>query len=176
LDPSWAGSQLIGVFPGVQDGKKQWRPENFIECASLLLRHKPVRFLAFGTSQESGHCRQFCQALPGVSLDLSGKTGLPKLAGMLRRCSVVISCDSGGAHLAGALGVPVVVLFSHLPGADPDCSISPERFRPLGEQVVLLQPPPAKKDFMCQEGESPINLISPGQVAEAALGLISSNK
>jgi len=172
LDPAWAGCQLIGIFPGVQDSAKQWRLDHFVECAKRLLERKPVRFLALGTGREARHCQEFCQALPGVSLNLSGRTELPRLAGILRCCSAVVSCDSGGAHLAGALDVPVVVLFSHRPGADPDSSISPERFQPLGEKVVVLQPPPAPAELTPQTGESPVNLIPPRQVAQAVLSLI----
>lgn len=42
---------------------------------------------------------------------LAGKAGLTELSGLLQSARVLLSTDSGPAHLANALGTPVVVLF-----------------------------------------------------------------
>jgi ADP-heptose:LPS heptosyltransferase len=55
---------------------------------------------------------------------------LGRLAGVLSRCRAVVSPDSGPAHMAGALGVPVAAVFG---------PTSPERWAPMGPRVKVLR-------------------------------------
>src|SRR5207302_1984598 len=47
----------------------------------------------------------------GRVIDLIGRTSLGTLAGVVARCHVLVSNDSGSMHLAAALGRPVVAIF-----------------------------------------------------------------
>ncbi|MBL8060869.1 MAG: hypothetical protein JNK63_09170 [Chthonomonas sp.] len=60
-------------------------------------------------------------------------TGIEQLASVLSRAQLVISPDTGPAHLAAALRVPVI---------DLSCKVflPSERWRPLAERVTLLRP------------------------------------
>ena len=49
-------------------------------------------------------------------VDLVGRTSVPELCDVLRRCRLLVCVDSAPMHLAGALGTPVVALFG---GEDP---------------------------------------------------------
>jgi ADP-heptose:LPS heptosyltransferase len=161
LPPFRKKCPLIGIFPGVQDPARQWPVDNFIETARKITAARTVHFLVFGTEKEAVQCERFARELSGDALNLSGKTELINLAGALRQCSVVISCNSGGAHLAGVLEVPVVAIFSSPSGGDPDGPVSPERFRPMGRLVRVLQP-----------GKDPSSSVTADQVAETALQLM----
>jgi heptosyltransferase-2 len=44
-------------------------------------------------------------------VDLTGKTDLPTLIGVLAGCTAFVSNDSGAMHLAAALDVPVTAVF-----------------------------------------------------------------
>jgi len=48
------------------------------------------------------------EGLPGSVRDLTNKTTLPQLAGLLKHAAFVVSVDSGPMHLAAALGVPLL--------------------------------------------------------------------
>lgn len=48
----------------------------------------------------------------GIAVDLGGRTTLPTLAAVYARAAVVIAPNTGPAHLAAAVGVPVVSLFA----------------------------------------------------------------
>jgi ADP-heptose:LPS heptosyltransferase len=50
-------------------------------------------------------------AVPGA-LDLGGQTDLRSLAGVLAGASAVVTGNTGPAHLAAAVGTPVVSLFA----------------------------------------------------------------
>ncbi|GGG62583.1 glycosyl transferase [Kocuria dechangensis] len=70
-------------------------------------------------------------AVPGGTvLDLAGRTDLPGLAGVLAAARCVVVGNTGPAHLAAAVGTPVVSLFSPV--------VPPERWAPYGVPVVLL--------------------------------------
>jgi heptosyltransferase-2 len=67
--------------------------------------------------------------------NLAGKTTLGQLVSLLKRCSLLVSNDSGPVHVAAALGTPVVSIFTrNQPG------INPERWKPLGEKSAYVAP------------------------------------
>lgn len=66
----------------------------------------------------------------GTVLDLAGRTDLPGLAAVLEAAACVVVGNTGPAHLAAAVGTPVVSLFSPV--------VPPERWAPWGVPVVLL--------------------------------------
>jgi len=66
-------------------------------------------------------------------VNLGGQTDLQGLAAAMKRCSTVVSNDSGPMHLAAALGVPVVAIFG---------STDPSLTHPLGPHKILASKPP----------------------------------
>ena len=62
--------------------------------------------------------------------DLGGKLDLPELAGVLAGAAVVVSGNTGPAHLAAAVGTPVVSLFSPV--------VPAVKWAPFGVPHVLL--------------------------------------
>ncbi len=67
-------------------------------------------------------------------VDLLGRTDLPQLIAVYRRCGLFIGCDTGPMHLASAVGLPVVALFGP---ADP------LRTGPWGDRHRVVRTPPA---------------------------------
>ena len=66
----------------------------------------------------------------GLALDLAGAVDLAGLAAVLAGAEVVVAPNTGPAHLAAAVGTPVVSLFAPV--------VPPERWAPYGVPVVLL--------------------------------------
>ncbi|MEU4341878.1 glycosyltransferase family 9 protein [Nocardia sp. NPDC023852] len=66
----------------------------------------------------------------GHAIDLGGATTLPELAAVLRDASVVVAPNTGPAHLAAAVGTPVVSLFAPV--------VPAERWAPYGVPVAML--------------------------------------
>jgi heptosyltransferase II len=63
----------------------------------------------------------------------AGKTSLVEFAAALTECAVLVTNDTGGMHLANALGVPLVALFG---------PTNPVRTGPVfAAPATLLQPP-----------------------------------
>ncbi|PXY24455.1 glycosyltransferase family 9 protein [Prauserella flavalba] len=65
-----------------------------------------------------------------VALDLGGVTGLPELAAVLAGARVVVAPNTGPAHLAAAVGTPVVSLFAPV--------VPSARWAPYGVPTVVL--------------------------------------
>jgi ADP-heptose:LPS heptosyltransferase len=63
-------------------------------------------------------------------VDLGGRTTLAQLADVLDRATAVVVANTGPAHLAAAVGTPVVSLFAP--------TVPARRWAPYGVPVVLL--------------------------------------
>jgi ADP-heptose:LPS heptosyltransferase len=70
---------------------------------------------------------------PAGVIDWTGILNLSELAAVLSSADLFVGADSGPAHLAAAVGRPVVVLFS---GTN-----NPRQWRPCGEQVAIVRHP-----------------------------------
>jgi heptosyltransferase I len=114
---------LIAVNPSARWRTKLWGDENF---RALLMRLPRERIVLTG----SRHDAVPIAAVAGGCLNLAGKTGLLELVELLRRCSVLVTGDSGPMHLAAAVGTPVVAIFG---------STDPVLTGPYGSGHVVLR-------------------------------------
>ncbi|MES0837764.1 glycosyltransferase family 9 protein [Nocardiopsis tropica] len=88
------------------------------------------RVLVTGGAGEAGRAEEV--AGPG-GLSLAGRTTVAELADVLDRASVLVAGNTGPAHLAAAVGTPVVSLFSPVVPASAWAPHGP-RVRVLGDQ------------------------------------------
>jgi len=121
----------IGFFPGAAYGpSKRWPSDSFIKLGRILKESLQCNILLLGSSKESALCAQVCNGIGKEAVNLAGSTSLPELAATLSLCKLVIANDSGGAHLASAVGTPVLVIFG---------ITDSEKTGPLGKNVTVLQ-------------------------------------
>ena len=74
------------------------------------------------------------QGHEGKLVNLVGKTTLPELAVLLKKCKVLVSGDSGPMHLAACVGIPVVALFRNdIPGKTKN------RWGPWGKGHTVIE-------------------------------------
>ncbi|MFM9080925.1 MAG: glycosyltransferase family 9 protein [Opitutaceae bacterium] len=100
----------IGLITGSENTPgKRWPVARWRE----LIAGSPANsFVLFGTATDAALTREIAAGFPsGKVADLAGKTDLPTFAAKLRACRLLVTNDTGGMHLANALGVPVVALF-----------------------------------------------------------------
>jgi heptosyltransferase-2 len=119
---------FVVFAPGAAYGRaKQWLPERFAELADLIINERGWSVLMVGSDADRSACADVAPRLPATGnrinrlIDLSGKTDLPSLAGVLSLARAVVSNDSGAMHLAGAVGTKVVAIF----GATNETRTSP---------------------------------------------------
>jgi ADP-heptose:LPS heptosyltransferase len=110
------------VHPGAFAPARAWAPER---CAAL------VRVLARNVVVTGGPGeRELTRFVAGDQLDLGGATDLAGLAAVLADADAVVVGNTGPAHLAAAVGTPVVSLFAPV--------VPAERWRPWRVPHVLL--------------------------------------
>jgi heptosyltransferase-2 len=138
LDPD---EPFIVFAPGAAYGQaKQWLPDRFAQLAGLIINERGWSVLMVGSRADRSACADIASRLGSTGsrmnrlVDLSGKTDLPALAGLLARARAVVSNDSGAMHLAGAVGVKVVAIF----GATNEQRTSPLRASDSAPEPVVV--------------------------------------
>jgi ADP-heptose:LPS heptosyltransferase len=101
--------QYCVVFPGSSSSMKNWPPTRYAEVLKRVKCHIPVVFC--GSQSEFAAAHELQTLLPEMTtIDLTGKTTVIELAGIIANSFGVLSNDSAAVHLAGALEVPCVVV------------------------------------------------------------------
>ncbi len=100
---------------------------------ALLAAFPAERFVLLGTANDTPITSAIAAGHEPTQVeDLAGKTTLAEFAAQLRSCRLLVSNDTGGMHLANALGVPLVALFG---------PTNPIRTGPVfTSPVTILQP------------------------------------
>jgi len=120
----------IALFPGSVWATKQWTEAGFIEVASFWRKQKR-RVLILGSPQERELCQRIAEA--SHSECWAGELQLWELLSVLKSTSLVVSNDSGSAHLASLVHTPTVALFGP--------TILQFGYRPWQDLVKIIENP-----------------------------------
>ena len=106
------GKRVLCISPCSSHPFRNWRAERYAAVADYAIQqHDMAVVLSGGPSNlEQQVGREIEKAMQFPAINLIGKDTLPQLAAMLAHSDLVISPDSGPAHLANALGTPVIGL------------------------------------------------------------------
>lgn len=93
---------------------RNWRASNYAQLADIAHREHGLDVVLSGgpTELERDYGRQIAEQSQAPVIDLIGKTTLPQLLALIERAAVVVSPDSGPAHMATATGTPVIGLYA----------------------------------------------------------------
>jgi heptosyltransferase-2 len=133
------GSGAVGIQLGAAFGpSKLWPPDRVAALAAALEREgTPVVFL--GSPTAAPLLGDVARALPGPVRSLVGRDHPALLPALLAELGCLVSPDSGPAHVAAAVGVPVVTLFG---------PTDPRLAAPMGEgHAALWRRPPCAPCF-----------------------------
>ncbi|MBT2675436.1 glycosyltransferase family 9 protein [Streptomyces sp. ISL-14] len=116
----------VVLHPGASVSSRAWSRERCAEAVRELTA-AGQRVVVTGSRGE----RALTAYVAGEhGLDLGGRTDAVELAGVLAGARAVVTGNTGPAHLAAAVGTPVVSLFAPV--------VPAERWRPYGVPYVLL--------------------------------------
>jgi lipopolysaccharide heptosyltransferase II len=159
---------LIGLCPGAEYGPaKRWLPERFAEAATKISTQSSAQWILLGTKNDAAIGEQIAAAIGDHCVNRIGQTTLDQLIDELRRCSLLLTNDTGTMHLAALLGVPVVAVFG---------STEPRLTGPLGNGHIILRH--HVECSPCFLRECPIDFrcmkaISADEVADAVLSMLA---
>jgi ADP-heptose:LPS heptosyltransferase len=161
---------FVVVHPGAAVPARAWAPERNAALVDALVA-AGRRVVVTGGPQERLLTRLVAGEPRPEVLDLGGRTDLAELARVLAQAEVVVVGNTGPAHLAAAVGTPVVSLFAPV--------VPAVRWRPWGVRHVLL----GDQDAPCKDsrarvctvpGHPCLNEIPPAAVVAAVDSLASS--
>lgn len=104
------GAPIVGLAPGARWTLKRWSPRHFAEVGTAL-QEDGAEILLVGGPQDRAELDRVLADLPRPALGDTAALGLADLAALLARLDLLVSVDSGPAHLAQAVGTPVVMVF-----------------------------------------------------------------
>lgn len=114
LDLASENSPLIALHPGSGSPLKNWGYENWVETAKRINAARPDHeFLVVSGEAEGETISEFENLLESAEIPFreAKNLPLPNLARELARCALFLGHDSGVSHLAGAVGLPSVLVF-----------------------------------------------------------------
>jgi ADP-heptose:LPS heptosyltransferase len=121
----------VVLHPGAAVPARAWTPGRAARAVAALSAAGHRVVVTGGRSE-----RELTARVAGRhALDLGGATDLPQLAGVLAGARAVVAGNTGPAHLAAAVGTPVVSLFAPV--------VPAERWAPYGVPHILLGDPHA---------------------------------
>jgi ADP-heptose:LPS heptosyltransferase len=130
---------VYGFQISASDPVRTWPVEKFIELAQRISREAhargcPIGIVSFAAARESRECEKVTQILRDSGIHAVSAIGppdreqaIPQMASLMKRCSAIVSNDSGPMHLSAAVGTPTLGLFSigiieHYRPLGPHCS------------------------------------------------------
>jgi ADP-heptose:LPS heptosyltransferase len=101
---------LVVLHPGANDIRRRWSPENFAAVGDAL-DAAGAHVVVTGSAEEYDLAETVVQAMQKQAHNLSAKLSIGGFAGLLSRCRMLVSNDTGPAHLAEAVGAATVGIY-----------------------------------------------------------------
>ena len=146
---------------------KRWETESFAKLGDKLKNDLDVELVLDGAKNEVDISQKVAEQMQTKPIVLTGKTSLAEGAAILSVSDLLVSNDTGAAHISAALGTKTLVIFG---------PTNPLTTQPLGSEII-------RKDVECSPcnfRECPIDhrcmtRISADEVFEKAAKLLGRN-
>jgi lipopolysaccharide heptosyltransferase II len=161
-----AGRPWILIHPGASAPSRRYPAERFADAAHLLVREHDLPIVFSGSDGEHELIESIRAAMGAPSHSLAGRLSLAELAALVELAPVLITNNTGPAHIAAAVGTPVVDLYAQT---------NPQHTPWQVPQRVLYHDVPCKNCFksVCPQGHHDcLARVPPEAVARAALELL----
>lgn len=130
---SWT-APVVALHPWASAPAKRW-PAGAFRSVAQALTAEGCSVVIIGGPEHAREAHGWCDGVSAVNL--VGALTLVELAAALSQCALLISNDSGPAHVAAAVGTPTITLFG-----SPHPWQGPIRWRPWGDGHVVLHQVP----------------------------------
>jgi heptosyltransferase-2 len=128
-----AGEPVVVLCPGsINSRAKRWPAEAYAALADRLI-DSGRQVLLIGSADEADVTREVTSRMKQQPVVLTGKTSLDQITSVLSLVDLVVTNDTGPAHIAAALGRPTLVIFG---------PTNPLTTRPFAPEAEILRHPP----------------------------------
>jgi lipopolysaccharide heptosyltransferase II len=154
---------LVAVHPGASAASRRYPPESYARAVDLLAG---CQIVFTGDALEYELVERIRAAVGVPTRSLAGELSLAELGALLGEADLLVSNNTGPAHIAAALGTPVVDLYA---------LTNPQHTPWQVENRVLFQDVPCRNCYksVCPAGHHEcLRGVSPERVAAAARDLL----
>ncbi len=157
----------VAIHPGASAASRRWPPERFGAAADLIAGQTGCKIVFCGSAAEAGLVEAARATMRRHAVVcLAGELSLGELAALIDGASLLVCNNSAPAHLAAALGTPVVDLYAltnpqHTPWRVPS--------RVISHDVPCRW---CLKSSCPEQHHDCLNKVEPVQVANAAIHLM----
>lgn len=103
-------NQYFVICPGASSNNRMWSAENYISVIKFIQEKYKFNGVICGDSSDSVVAKKINAVLEIKLLDLTGKTTITQLTQIISISRLLITNESGAAHIAGTYNVPSVVI------------------------------------------------------------------
>ena len=161
--------EYVCVHAGARLATRRWPPERFAAVADVLAM-QGLRVVLTGTSEEQLITQAVARAMHAGAINLCGQTPIGVLAALYAGARLVVCNDTGVSHIADALCVPSVVIYT---GSDP------QRWAPLDRERHRQVYAPVEcrpcEHAVCPIGHKCALGVTADQVATVALEVVGGD-
>lgn len=158
---------LVVLQPGCTDPRRAWPPESFAAVGDAYARRGALVVLN-GTAAEAARLDAVAQAMKQPCRQLAGTLSVGGLLGLLSRARLLVSNDTGPAHLARAIGVPSVTICSIANHASYGPMSSDRHAVALSTQLHCPRCGQLNVDTRCPHDDSFVASVKPQRVLALA--------
>jgi heptosyltransferase II len=152
-------TRTVGLICGTENSpEKRWPIGHWRELIGAILDANPgTQIELMGTARDRALCESVASGFLSTWVkNWAGKTHLVEFTNRLSHCDIVVSNDTGGMHLANAIGTPIIGLYG---------PTNPVRTGPIFDGYKqVLQPPSCSRT-----GGALIEDLKPNVVIDALL-------
>lgn len=124
---------VVAICPGsINSRAKRWPAESYAALADHLIEDRREVVL-IGSKDETDVTNEVTSRMKHRPIVLTGKTTLDQLTAVMALVDLVVTNDTGPAHIAAALGCPTIVIFG---------PTNPLTTRPFSFKAEMIRHPP----------------------------------
>jgi heptosyltransferase-2 len=124
---------VVAICPGsINSRAKRWPAEAYAALADRLIESRR-HVLLIGSQEEVEVSKDVMSGMRHLPVVLTGKTSLDEITAVLANVDLIVTNDTGPAHIGAALGRPTIVIFG---------PTNPLTTRPFSPEAEILRHPP----------------------------------
>jgi heptosyltransferase-2 len=104
-------AEIVVLAPGSAWATKRWPAERFAGTADALRERLGAAVVLSGSEADRGVAADVARRTAGPVIDLTGHLSVSGWIALIARARLLVSNDSAAAHVAAAVGTPVVAVF-----------------------------------------------------------------
>jgi heptosyltransferase-2 len=162
---------IVAMCPGSTNSRaKRWPANRYAELADQLIERDGAEVILVGEADEARVSREVVAHMRHQPVMLTGHTSLAQLVAVLSISDLLVTNDTGPAHIAAALERPTLTIFG---------PTDPTTTRPFSNAAEIIRHPPACAPCMlrdCPIDHRCMTAITPQEIFTRASLILKRNR